>query len=212
MENRSKNARNDAKKYEKQCNNRRRNEENMVAERENVQVTEEKEYLQQDSRNEMEIVFDAVSCNESFARVAVAAFITHLNPTLEELADIKTAVSEAVTNAIIHGYENLSGYTRHGESRPAYSIVHPGKVRLHCILEKDTLSIEVSDQGKGIEDVAKAMEPLFTTRPELERSGMGFAFMEAFMDELEVESIPGKGTRVHMWKKMRCGDWIGKED
>ena len=147
----------------------------MVAERENIQVTEEKELLQQrtqGSRNEMEIVFDAVSCNESFARVAVAAFITHLNPTLEELADIKTAVSEAVTNAIIHGYENLSGYTKHGEMRPAYSIIHPGKVRLHCILENDTLSIEVSDQGKGIEDVARAMEPLFTTKPELERSGM----------------------------------------
>ena len=209
------NERNHSKNYEKQCNNRRRNEENMVAERENIQVTEEKELLQQrtqGSRNEMEIVFDAVSCNESFARVAVAAFITHLNPTLEELADIKTAVSEAVTNAIIHGYENLSGYTKHGEMRPAYSIIHPGKVRLHCILENDTLSIEVSDQGKGIEDVARAMEPLFTTKPELERSGMGFAFMEAFMDELEVESIPGKGTRVHMWKKMRCGDWIGKED
>ena len=209
------NERNYSKKYEKQCNNRRRNEEKMVAERENIQVTEEKELLQQrtqGSRNEMEIVFDAVSCNESFARVAVAAFITHLNPTLEELADIKTAVSEAVTNAIIHGYENLSGYTKHGEMRPAYSIIHPGKVRLHCILENDTLSIEVSDQGKGIEDVARAMEPLFTTKPELERSGMGFAFMEAFMDELEVESIPGKGTRVHMWKKMRCGDWIGKED
>ena len=209
------NERNYSKNYEKQCNNRRRNEENMVAERENIQVTEEKELLQQrtqGSRNEMEIVFDAVSCNESFARVAVAAFITHLNPTLEELADIKTAVSEAVTNAIIHGYENLSGYTKHGEMRPAYSIIHPGKVRLHCILENDTLSIEVSDQGKGIEDVARAMEPLFTTKPELERSGMGFAFMEAFMDELEVESIPGKGTRVHMWKKMRCGDWIGKED
>jgi stage II sporulation protein AB (anti-sigma F factor) len=125
----------------------------MVAERENIQVTEEKELLQQrtqGSRNEMEIVFDAVSCNESFARVAVAAFITHLNPTLEELADIKTAVSEAVTNAIIHGYENLSGYTKHGEMRPAYSIIHPGKVRLHCILENDTLSIEVSDQVKFI--------------------------------------------------------------
>ena len=173
----------------------------MVAERENIQVTEEKELLQQrtqGSRNEMEIVFDAVSCNESFARVAVAAFITHLNTT--------------VTNSFDHEYENLSGYTKHGEMRPAYSIIHPGKVRLHCILENDTLSIEVSDQGKGIEDVARAMEPLFTTKPELERSGMGFAFMEAFMDELEVESIPGKGTRVHMWKKMRCGDWIGKED
>ena len=187
----------------------------MVAERENVQMTEEKELLQQKkqgSRNEMEIVFDAVSCNESFARVAVAAFITHLNPTLEGLSDIKTAVSEAVTNAIIHGYENLSGYSRHGENIPAYQTVHPGKVRLHCILEGDILSIEVTDRGKGIEDLAKAMEPLFTTKPELERSGMGFAFMEAFMDDLEVESTPGKGTCVHMWKKMRCGDWIGKED
>ena len=186
--------RNHAKKYEKQCNDRRRNEENMVAEREEVQLTEEREdvqYHKQRKRNEMEIVFDAVSCNESFARVAVAAFITHLNPTLEELADIKTAVSEAVTNAIIHGYENLAGYGRHGESIPAYSIVHP---------------------GKGIEDIKKAMEPLFTTKPELDRSGMGFAFMEAFMDDLEVESTPGKGTRVHMRKKMRCGDWIGKED
>ena len=97
----------------------------MVADREEVQLTEEREDLQyhkQRKRNEMEIVFDAVSCNESFARVAVAAFITHLNPTLEELADIKTAVSEAVTNAIIHGYENLSGYSRHGESIPAYSM------------------------------------------------------------------------------------------
>ena len=180
----------------------------MVAERENVQVTEEKEHLQQnlrDSRNEMEIVFDAVSCNESFARVAVAAFITHLNPTLEELADIRTAVSEAVTNAIIHGYENLSGYTRHGEMRPAYSVIHPGKVRLHCILEEDTLSIEVSDQGRGMEDVARAMEPLFTTKPELERSGMGFAFMEAFMDQVEVSSKPGKGTIVKMQKTIGKG-------
>ena len=132
--------------------------------------------------------------------------------TLEELADIKTAVSEAVTNAIIHGYENLAGYSRHGESIPAYSIVHPGKVRMHCVLDGDMLSIEITDQGKGIEDIKKAMEPLFTTKPELDRSGMGFAFMEAFMDDLEVESTPGKGTRVHMRKKMRCGDWIGKED
>ena len=163
-------------------------------------------------RNKMKLEFEALSVNEGFARVAVAAFCARMNPTLDELEDITTAVSEAVTNAIIHGYENLSGYTKHGEMRPAYSIIHPGKVRLHCILENDTLSIEVSDQGKGIEDVSRAMEPLFTTKPELERSGMGFAFMEAFMDELEVESIPGKGTRVHMWKKMRCGDWIGKED
>ena len=122
-------------------------------------------------KNEMTLAFDSISENEAFARVAVAAFVTQLNPTLEEVADIKTAVSEAVTNAIIHGYENLSGYTKHGEMRPAYSIIHPGKVRLHCILENDTLSIEVSDQGKGIEDVARAMEPLFTTKPELEQIG-----------------------------------------
>lgn len=187
----------------------------MVADREEVQLTEEREDLQyktQGKRNEMEIVFDAISCNESFARVAVAAFITHLNPTLEELADIKTAVSEAVTNAIIHGYENLAGYSRHGENTPAGQVIHPGKVRLRCVLEGDILSIEITDRGKGIEDVARAMEPLFTTKPELDRSGMGFAFMEAFMDDLEVESTPGKGTRVHMRKKMRCGDWIGKED
>ena len=196
----------------------------MVAEREKEQLTEGgadmyrlvKEDRKQETvagnRNEMEIVFDAISCNESFARVAVASFITHLNPTLEELADIKTAVSEAVTNAIIHGYENLVGYGRHGEQIPSYQVVHPGKVRLHCVLEDDMLFVEVTDQGKGIEDIAKAMEPLYTTKPELERSGMGFAFMEAFMDDLVVKSTPGKGTCVHMWKKMRCGDWIGKED
>ena len=165
-----------------------------------------------DMKNEMELVFDAMSCNEGFARTAVAAFIAHLNPTLEELADIKTAVSEAVTNAIIHGYENFYGYSRHGERRPAFLVIHPGKVRVRCTLEKDILSVEVTDNGKGIEDLDKAMEPLFTTKPELERSGMGFAFMEAFMDELEVESTPGKGTSVHMKKKLGSGAWIDSED
>ena len=143
----------------------------MVAERENIQVTEEKELLQQrtqGSRNEMEIVFDAVSCNESFARVAVAAFITHLNPTLEELADIKTAVSEAVTNCIIHGYE--------GE-------IH--KIRVECRLRGQELQVDVTDHGAGIPDIKKAMEPLFTTKADKDRSGMGFTFMEAFMDELQ---------------------------
>ena len=152
--------------------------------------------------NHMQVHFDAKSVNEGLARMVVTAFMTNMNPTLEQIADVKTAVSEAVTNAIIHGYENLSGYTKHGEMRPAYSIIHPGKVRLHCILENDTLSIEVSDQGKGIEDVARAMEPLFTTKPELERSGMGFAFMEAFMDEVHVESTPGHGTTVSMRKEI----------
>ena len=161
-----------------------------------------------DMKNEMELVFDAVSSNESFARTAVAAFVSPLNPTLEELADIKTAVSEAVTNAIIHGYENLYGYSRHGESRPAFLVIHPGKVRVHCLLERGILYVEVSDNGKGIEDLERAMEPLFTTKPELERSGMGFAFMEAFMDELEVSSIVGSGTTVFMKKKLGTISWL----
>lgn len=168
--------------------------------------------LVQNIGNEMELVFDAVSCNESFARMAVAAFVANQNPTIEELADIKTAVSEAVTNAIIHGYENFHGYSRHGEQQPAYLVIHPGKVRVHCRLQRDILFVDVEDYGKGIENLSRAMEPLFTTRPELERSGMGFAFMEAFMDDLEVESAVGKGTCVHMKKKMGTGTWIERED
>lgn len=160
-------------------------------------------------KNEMEIIFDAVSDNESFARVAVAAFITHLNPTVEEMADIKTAVSEAVTNSIIHGYGNLRGCTKAGRAfPPGQEELHPGKVRIGCTLENGILHIEITDSGAGIEDVEKAMEPLYTTRPDLERSGMGFAFMEAFMDDLEVESTPGKGTRVRMAKKIGIGEWI----
>lgn len=133
--------------------------------------------------NEMELIFDSRSSNESFARVTVAAFMTSLNPTVEEVADVKTAVSEAVTNAIIHGYENQ---------------VH--KIHIRCRTEEKTLYLEIEDTGKGIENVEKAMEPLFTTKPELERSGMGFSFMEAFMDQLEVISSPGKGTTVKMEK------------
>ncbi|MDR0948527.1 MAG: anti-sigma F factor [Lachnospiraceae bacterium] len=164
------------------------------------------------TRNEMELCFDAVSSNEGFARVAVAAFISHLNPTVEEMSDVKTAVSEAVTNSIIHGYENIYGYGKHAQAHPEYLRCHPGKVRIVCVLERGILHIEVQDQGKGIEDVDKAMEPLYTTRPELERSGMGFAFMEAFMDELEVESEIGKGTIVRMKKKLGVGSWIYRED
>ncbi|MBR6478839.1 MAG: anti-sigma F factor [Lachnospiraceae bacterium] len=162
-------------------------------------------------KNEMEICFDAISSNESLARVAAAAFAAQLDPTLEELADIKTAVSEAVTNAIIHGYGNVAGYRRHGEvSLEAKSDADGkvGKVRMRCKLENGVLKIVVEDQGKGIEDIQKAMEPLFTTRPDLERSGMGFAFMEAFMDDLQVESAPGVGTIVRMQKKMTAGPWI----
>lgn len=163
-------------------------------------------------KNEMEIIFDAVSDNEAFARVAVAAFVSSLNPTLEELADIKTAVSEAVTNSIIHGYENLYGYGRPGRCPADQKNTNPGKVQVRCVLEEDVLHIRVTDQGKGMDNVEQAMEPLFTTKPELERSGMGFAFMEAFMDDLEVESSPGKGTAVSMTKKLGCGGWIDGEE
>ena len=140
-------------------------------------------------KNEMKLEFDALSVNEGFARVAVAAFITPLDPTLEEVADVKTAVSEAVTNSIIHAYGDRS------EGKEA-------RIWLTCRLEGDTLHIEVKDEGVGIADVEKAMEPLFTTLPDQNRSGMGFAFMEAFMDDLEVESSPGKGTCVRMIKKL----------
>ena len=150
-------------------------------------------------KNEMRLEFDAMSVNEGFARIAVAAFITPLNPTLEELADIKTAVSEAVTNAIIHGYENLYGYGKYGDAQPTYVQTNPGKVFIRCCLEDDLLLIEVKDKGKGIEDVERAMEPLFTTGGE-ERSGLGFSVMSSFTDKLRVRSTPGKGTTVTLEK------------
>ena len=140
------------------------------------------------NKNEMQIIFDSYSSNEAFARVAVASFMTSLNPTVEEVADVKTAVSEAVTNTVIHGYE-----------------CRVEKIILRCTTCGDTLEIEVEDHGKGIEDVTKAMEPLFTTRPELDRSGMGFSFMEAFMDQVEVSSEPEKGTIVKMKKTIGKG-------
>ena len=138
--------------------------------------------------NEMELVFDSRPVNEGFARVSVAAFMTQLNPTLEEVSDVKTAVSEAVTNAPIHGYD--------GKVK---------KIMIRCWIEGQTLYVEIRDEGKGIENVEKAMEPLFTTRPELDRSGMGFAFMEAFMDNVYVESELGKGTLVRMKKTIGKG-------
>ncbi len=137
------------------------------------------------NRNEMKVCFDARSVNEGFARIAVAAFITELNPTLDEISDIKTAVSEAVTNAIIHGYDDPEK-----------------KVELSCRIDGRQIEIVVEDTGAGIPDIGKAMEPFFTTKPELERSGMGFAFMEAFMDEVMVQSKVGAGTRVIMKKKV----------
>lgn len=136
-----------------------------------------------DRKNAMSLEFDSKSENESFARIVVAAFAAQLNPTIEEIADIKTAVSEAVTNSIIHGYDSREG-----------------KIVLTCNIEGSKITVSVMDKGKGIEDIKQAMEPLYTTKPELERSGMGFAFMEAFMDELEVLSAPGEGTTIIMTK------------
>lgn len=155
-------------------------------------------------KNEMEMTFDAISVNEAFARVAVAAFVTPLNPTMEEISDIKTAVSEAVTNAIIHGYDSELWQEGCREEK--------NQVYLRCAIEDDVLEVEIRDTGKGIEDIEQAMEPLFTTKPELDRSGMGFAFMEAFMDHLEVESKLGSGTSVFMKKKLGTTSWLWQEE
>lgn len=144
-------------------------------------------------KNEMTLAFDSISENEGFARVAVAAFVAQLNPTLEEVADIRTAVSEAVTNAIIHGYPDG---------------VHTVVVR--ALLNGETVELWITDEGVGMEDVKQAMEPLYTSRPELERSGMGFMFMEAFMDQVEVQSSPGVGTTVYM-KKRICQSHVQQE-
>lgn len=137
-------------------------------------------------RNYMRLEFASRSENESFARVAVAAFVAQLDPTVEELAEIKTAVSEAVTNAIIHGYPD-------GE----------GLVAVTCTLDGNTVEIVVEDRGCGIEDVELARRPMYTSRPDLERSGMGFTIMESFSDRVDVISRPGEGTRVRMVKRLQ---------
>ena len=139
--------------------------------------------------NEMKIEFLSKSKNEAFARIAVAAFIAQLDPTVEEVADIKTAVSEAVTNAIIHGYEEKIGI-----------------VKLICKIAQNEVFIEISDSGKGIENIEEAKQPLFTTKSNLERSGMGFTIMDSFMDSLKVESVLGMGTKVTMEKKINNKD------
>ena len=136
-----------------------------------------------ENTNEMKIVFDSRPENEGLARVAVAAFCTQLNPTLEEVSDLKTAVSEAVTNCIIHAYE--------GKVQ---------KIEVRCRMQGRVIWVDVIDKGIGIENISKAMEPMFTTKPEKDRSGMGFTFMEAFMDEVNVESQVGDGTTVPMKK------------
>ena len=137
------------------------------------------------SDNKMSIEFVSKSKNEGFARVAVAAFVAQLDPTIDEISDVKTAVSEAVTNSIIHGYENKED----------------GIVRIEAEINKNEVTIVIIDKGIGIDDINQAMEPLYTSRPDLERSGMGFTVMETFMDELRVESQKGTGTKVVIKKK-----------
>lgn len=136
-------------------------------------------------KNNMRIEFPASSDNERFARTVAAAFILELDPTIDQLSEIKTAVSEAVTNSIIHGYD-----------------MELGNVIMEGNIFDDTVEFVISDDGAGIPDIRRAREPLFTGKPEMERSGMGFTIMEAFMDSVEVESEIGKGTRVTMSKKI----------
>ena len=137
------------------------------------------------SDNKMSIEFVSKSQNEGFARVAVAAFVAQLDPTIDEINDVKTAVSEAVTNSIIHGYENRED----------------GLVRIEAEINENEVTIVIIDNGIGIDDIKQAMEPLYTSRPDIERSGMGFTVMETFMDDLKVESEKGTGTKVVIKKK-----------
>jgi len=136
--------------------------------------------------NQMKLEFSSKSSNEGFARVVAAAFVSQVDPTIEEMADVKTAVSEAVTNAIIHGYENLGGL-----------------VKMECVLYRDGVEIFVEDEGEGISDINLARQPMYTSKPDMERSGMGFTVMESFMDNVEVVSEIGKGTKVSMYKKFK---------
>ena len=136
--------------------------------------------------NEMNLEFLNKSCNESFARITVAAFASQLDPTIEEISDIKTSVSEIVTNAIIHAYDSADEI-----------------IKIHSYIEDCCITIEVSDTGKGIEDIEMARKPLYTSKAELERSGMGFTIMESFMDDLKIESIVGLGTKITMKKIIR---------
>lgn len=142
--------------------------------------------MKEQFENEMKLEFISKGANEAFARITVAAFASQLDPTIEELADIKTAVSEAVTNCIIHAYENRQGI-----------------IRINAKLKDDEIIIQISDNGKGIENVDIAKEPLYTTKPNLERSGMGFTIMESFMDSMKLESIVGLGTKVTLTKSIK---------
>lgn len=135
-------------------------------------------------RNEMEMSFCAIGENEALARMVISAFLVHINPTMSMISEVRMAVSEAVTNAIVHAYNELEN----------------GKVILRAALETDRLTIEIEDSGCGIDDVELAMKPFYTSQPEKERSGMGFSLMQSFMDGVRVQSSPGKGTRVVMTK------------
>lgn len=139
--------------------------------------------------NHMHLSFDAKSMNEGLARMVVMAFMADMNPTIDDLQDVKTAVSEAVTNAVIHGYGDENA-----------------QVEMACLRDGGLLTVAVVDHGIGIENVEEARQPFFTTKPDMERSGMGFAFMEAFMDSLEVYSKPGEGTRITMTKHIAGGN------
>ena len=154
--------------------------------------------------NKAKISFDACSINEGFARMVVMGFMMDLNPTMDELTDVKTAVSEAVTNAIIHGYEMEERETKmspEGELLADTEAIP--QVEMQCLRKGNKLTVIIEDHGVGIGDVEEARQPFFTTKPDMERSGMGFSFMEAFMDEVEVVSKLGKGTRITMSKYIK---------
>ena len=147
------------------------------------------EEMKNADKDTMELIFTSKSENENFARVVAAAFCARLDPTVEEISDIKTAVSEAVTNCVVHGYENTIG-----------------QIYMKCSIDGDAVTIQIHDDGVGIGDITQAMEPLYTSKPQLERSGMGFSFMEAFMDELRVDSKKGRGTTIIMKKRIGVRD------
>ena len=144
-------------------------------------------------KNEMRLDFSAIPENEAFARMVISAFVMPLDPTVDEINDVKTAISEAVTNAIIHGYEGKGG-----------------TVRMAGRLDDNLLTVEVTDAGIGISNILQAREPLFTSKPDMERSGMGFTVMESFMDSIEVESNPGRGTTIRM--KKAFGGNVGENE
>ncbi|MCQ2387992.1 MAG: anti-sigma F factor [Clostridia bacterium] len=137
------------------------------------------------TENKFKLIFNSLSCNEAFARSVIGVFALQLNPTLSQLTDIKTAVSEAVTNCIVHGYPNSIG-----------------EITLEGIINDDTLHINIFDSGVGIENIDKATEPFYTTKGEEERSGMGFTIMKTFMDDIKIESSLNNGTKIYMTKKI----------